>query len=153
MRETNSKRQMSEDKTTASFRVETFMWKRFKALAEGERLNATRVLIDYMDKCLQLGHSMFDLQIEEIVELRARRIPSRGDVYEAVGKHVQANLAPDGKGLIASIDTSSAVSELDTLKREMDEVIDRRINEVLERQRKEMTEVIEGLKKPLPAAA
>jgi predicted DNA-binding ribbon-helix-helix protein len=151
--ETNDKRQMSEDKTTASFRVEADVWRRFKALAEGERLNATRVLVDYMDKSLQMGRSMYDLRVEEIEWLKENRIPSKRDAYEAVGKHVKADSAPDGKTIIASIDTSSAVSELDTLNREMDEAIDRRINEVLERQRKEMAEVIEGLKKPLPAAA
>ena len=48
-----------EDKMMASFRVERDEWNRFGLLAKRERLNATQVLTEYIQKCLDADRTYF----------------------------------------------------------------------------------------------
>ena len=48
-----------EDKMMASFRVDRDEWNRFGLLAKRERLNATQVLTEYIQKCLDADRTYF----------------------------------------------------------------------------------------------
>ena len=147
------KRLMTDGKTVASFRVDMATWKRFGELAKRERLNATQILIDYIDKCILLGHSMYEVEPEDFQRLMNERVPTRRDVYRTVGKHIKPisiDVAEDDIGM--EIDATAAVNELDEMKRKMEQQREE-VNEALDRQRSELLEAIEGIKKPLPIAA
>ena len=49
-----------EDKMMASFRIDRDEWNRFGLLAKRERLNATQVLTEYIQKCLNADQTYFD---------------------------------------------------------------------------------------------
>jgi hypothetical protein len=49
-----------EDKMMASFRIDRDEWNRFGLLAKRERLNATQVLTEYIQKCLNADRTYFD---------------------------------------------------------------------------------------------
>ena len=49
-----------EDKMMASFRIDRGEWNRFGLLAKRERLNATQVLTEYIQKCLKADRTYFD---------------------------------------------------------------------------------------------
>ena len=49
-----------EDKMMASFRIDRDDWNRFGLLAKRERLNATQVLTEYIQKCLKADRTYFD---------------------------------------------------------------------------------------------
>jgi hypothetical protein len=49
-----------EDKMMASFRIDRDDWNRFGLLAKRERLNATQVLTEYIQKCLNADQTYFD---------------------------------------------------------------------------------------------
>jgi biotin operon repressor len=52
-----------EDKMMASFRIDRDEWNRFGLLAKRERLNATQVLTDYIQKCLDADRTYFERQM------------------------------------------------------------------------------------------
>lgn len=52
-----------EDKMMASFRIDRDEWNRFGLLAKRERLNATQVLTDYIQKCLDADRTYFDSKV------------------------------------------------------------------------------------------
>jgi hypothetical protein len=52
-----------EDKMMASFRIDRNDWNRFGLLAKRERLNATQVLTDYIQKCLDADRTYFDRRV------------------------------------------------------------------------------------------
>jgi biotin operon repressor len=52
-----------EDKMMASFRIDRDDWNRFGLLAKRERLNATQVLTEYIQKCLKADRTYFDSKI------------------------------------------------------------------------------------------
>jgi hypothetical protein len=52
-----------EDKMMASFRIDRDEWNRFGLLAKRERLNATQVLTEYIQKCLNADRTYFDRQM------------------------------------------------------------------------------------------
>jgi hypothetical protein len=52
-----------EDKMMASFRIDRDEWNRFGLLAKRERLNATQVLTEYIQKCLNADRTYFDSKI------------------------------------------------------------------------------------------
>jgi len=54
----------TEDKMMASFRVDRDEWNRFGLLAKRERLNATQVLTEYIQKCLDANRTYFNVSMD-----------------------------------------------------------------------------------------
>lgn len=49
----------TEGKTMASFRIDKTIWTKFGELAKRERLTATQLLTDYIERCLDGDRSMY----------------------------------------------------------------------------------------------
>jgi biotin operon repressor len=91
-----------EDKMMASFRIDRDDWNRFGLLAKRERLNATQVLTEYIQKCLNADWTYFDRRI-------STEESSTDD--ESVSIHTDDVLKLIDERINTAIDTLSVLSE------------------------------------------
>jgi hypothetical protein len=84
-----------EDKMMASFRIDRDEWNRFGLLAKRERLNATQVLTEYIQKCLNADRTYFDRRMSTDNGSTDNESVSIGndDVVKLIDERISTNIS------------------------------------------------------------
>jgi biotin operon repressor len=135
-----------EDKMMASFRIDRDEWNRFGLLAKRERLNATQVLTEYIQKCLNADRTYFDSRMSTDESSTDNKLFSicTDDVLELIDERISTAIDTLSVQKEEQIDRLVSTAVSTTLVSIQDEV------KVLKEELSELKKLIDsGVLKPL----